>query len=603
MFDRGELAVAMRASMAVPGAFAPVPYNGRLLVDGMLVRNLPVDVARKACADVVIAVPVANPAVTREQLGTFLGVAGQAMNIAISANEKAQLATLTDRDVQIQVILEDIGSSDFSKVPEAIPIGEAAARAAAAALSRYSLTPSAYAEWRGDLGKLAAPPKVTIDEVRVTGLHATSPEVAHALVQSKPGETFDPAKADADASRLVARGDYTAVGYGIAVERGGRNVLTYDAIEKPWGPDYVTFDLNLSTDFKGDTQWGIRVDYEKRWLNRLGGEFRTSVQLGSPNAFAAQFYQPLHAAQQFFVAPVVYANQRLRYLYRGETAVGQYDTRRYGVALDVGAAFGSWGELRVGLLREGAEAKAKTGNPEHPRPRPPFARRGHGAFRLRQRRQAPVPDRGNAGDGVDLFVPARPRRGPPLPDRRLRSGDDAHLARKRPAGRAARRLRPRQQRALLRPVQGRRAVQLLGLSQRATGRPRIRVRRVGVSAPRRLPQRDPRHRDLQRSVARNGQRVQASGRHTGQRRPRRRRPLPRRRLEDRSGLPGLRPLGRRALRGLSLSGLVGRALSALTLPRPAQRSAPLDHFVSASFQRPSAALQAVHVDQDFGGFG
>ena len=130
----------------------------------------------------------------------------------------------------------------------------------------------------------------------------------------------------------------------------------------------MTFDLNLSTDFKGDTQWGIRVDYEKRWLNRLGGEFRTSVQLGSPNAFAAQFYQPLHAAQRFFVAPVVYANQRLRYLYRDETAVGQYDTRRYGVALDVGAAFGSWGELRVGFLREGADAKAKTGNPSIPDP-------------------------------------------------------------------------------------------------------------------------------------------------------------------------------------------------------------------------------------------
>ena len=169
--------------------------------------------------------------------------------------------------------------------------------------------------------------------------------MANALVQTKPGDVYDPAKADADANRLVARGDYTAVGYGIAVERGGRNVLTYDAIEKPWGPNYLTFDLNLSTDFKGDTQWGIRVDYEKRWLNALGGEFRTSLQLGSPNAFAAQLYQPLDAAQRFFVAPVVFANQQLKYLYVAETAVGQYDTRRAGAALDVGAALGSWGEL------------------------------------------------------------------------------------------------------------------------------------------------------------------------------------------------------------------------------------------------------------------
>jgi NTE family protein len=363
VFDRGDLAVAMRASMAVPAAFAPVAFNGRVLVDGMLVRNLPVDVARQTCADVVIAVPLASPAVAREKLGSFLGVAGQALNIAIAANEKAQIATLTDKDVQIRVVLAEIGAADFNKVPEAIPLGEAAARAAAPALSRYSLSPSQYAEWRADLGKLAALPRLTIDAVRVTGLHDTSAAVANALVQTKPGDVYDTAKADADANRLVARGDYTAVGYGIAVERGGRNVLTYDATEKPWGPNYLTFDLNLSTDFKGLTQWGIRVDYEQRWLNALGGEFRTSVQLGSPNAFAAQFYQPLDAAQRFFVAPVVFANQQLKYLYRADTVVGQYDTRRGGAGLDVGTALGSWGELRIGVLREEVDTTPKIGNP------------------------------------------------------------------------------------------------------------------------------------------------------------------------------------------------------------------------------------------------
>ena len=48
---KGDLATAMRASMAVPGVFAPVPWQGRLLVDGGIARNLPVDVARElGCA-------------------------------------------------------------------------------------------------------------------------------------------------------------------------------------------------------------------------------------------------------------------------------------------------------------------------------------------------------------------------------------------------------------------------------------------------------------------------------------------------------------------------------------------------------------------------
>src|SRR5574340_43765 len=248
----------------------------------MLVRNVPVDVARKTCADVVITVPVTNPRATRAQLGTFLGVTGQAMNIAIEANENAQIATLTDKDVLVKVVLDDIGSSDFAKVPEAIPIGEAAARAVADKLSRYSLSPQAYAAWRSHLRVVAEKPRPKVDEVRMAGFVTTNPEVAKAQLQTRPGDTYDPAKADADANRIVARGDYTAVTYGMG-EADGRNVLTFDAVEKPWGPDYLMFDLNLSTDFKGDTGWGIRVDYAKRWINSLGGELRSSGQIGRPN--------------------------------------------------------------------------------------------------------------------------------------------------------------------------------------------------------------------------------------------------------------------------------------------------------------------------------
>jgi len=360
VFDHGELAVAMRASMAVPGAFEPVEYNGRLLVDGMLVRNLPVDVARKTCADVVIAVSVGNPPATRDQLGNFLGIAGQAMNVAIEANENAQLATLKDKDVAVKVVLKDIGSSDFARVPEAIPIGEAAARAAAAELSRYSVSPAEYARWRAGLVKAADEARVRIDEVRVTGLHVTNPQVMKSFLQTRPGDIYTPEKADADANRLVARGDFTAVSYSIDVE-DGRNVLTYDAVEKPWGPNYVMFDLNLSTDFKGQTGWGIRVDYEKRWLNSLGGELRTSMQLGRPNILTAEFYQPLDTQQRFFVAPVVYGKQTPEYLFLDSQAVGQYAVVRYGAELDVGTALGSTGELRLGLMREHVDTSNTVG--------------------------------------------------------------------------------------------------------------------------------------------------------------------------------------------------------------------------------------------------
>ena len=361
VFDHGDLALAMRASMAVPGAFAPVEYEGSLLVDGMLVRNLPVDVARKTCADVVIAVPVHNPAVTRDNLASFPAVAGQAMNIAIDANQNAQLATLTDKDVAIDVLLKDITSGDFNKVPEAIPIGEAAARNVAAALSRYSLPPREYAEWRQGVGKIIAEHSARIDEVRLSGFNVTNPEVARTFLEIKPGDTADRSMADADAKRLIARGDYVAVSYGVVPE-DGRNVLTYRAVEKPWGPNYLMFDVNLSTDFTADTAWGLRVDYEQRWLNSLGGELRSDLQLGRPNILSVEFYQPVETHQRFFVAPSVFGAQTLVYLYQGDTSVAQVDTRRYGAELDGGVALGSWGEYRIGVQRGQVDTSPKVAN-------------------------------------------------------------------------------------------------------------------------------------------------------------------------------------------------------------------------------------------------
>lgn len=369
VFDRGDLAMAMRASMAVPGAFAPVEYDGQLHVDGMLVRNLPVDVARSACADVVIAVPVGSPPRPREMLGSLFAVAGQAMDIAIDANEKAQLATLGEGDVAIPVVLDGIGSVDFAKVPDAIPIGEEAARRVADALSRYRLPPGEYAEWRTGLVKAAAGPAVRIDELRLTGFEATNPEVARTFIRSRAGDPYDPQKADADATRLVGRGDYSAVSYGID-NADGRNVLTLKATEKPWGPNYLLSDINLSTDFRGDTAWGLRMDYERRWLNSLGGEFRTALQFGRPNFFGAEFYQPLDLGQRFFVAPSVFANQTLAYLYGSGGRIAQLDSRRYGIQLDAGAALGTWGEFRAGIMRGEYTADNRIAGSPFPDPGP-----------------------------------------------------------------------------------------------------------------------------------------------------------------------------------------------------------------------------------------
>ena len=136
VIDSGDLATAMRASMAIPGAFAPVETDKYVLSDGGMVRNIPVDVARNLCADVVIVVNLVEQEVKREKLQTATQLLVRSSDVGIMANENLQLATLTDQDIRIDVIMGDITTADFERVPETIPLGEKAARAVADRLAR-----------------------------------------------------------------------------------------------------------------------------------------------------------------------------------------------------------------------------------------------------------------------------------------------------------------------------------------------------------------------------------------------------------------------------------------------------------------------------------
>ena len=135
VLDHGDLATAMRASMSIPGAFAPVIMDKQILADGGLVRNIPIDIARNLCADVVIVVNLVEPAADPAKLQTATQLLSRTMDVMIVANEELQLATLQPGDVRIDVEMGSIGTADFERVPETVPLGEAAARKMSSALT------------------------------------------------------------------------------------------------------------------------------------------------------------------------------------------------------------------------------------------------------------------------------------------------------------------------------------------------------------------------------------------------------------------------------------------------------------------------------------
>lgn len=358
----GDLSVAMRASMAVPGAFAPVRVDNRVLVDGGLVRNLPVDIARDMCADVVIASSLVDPQPSVESLQSALAIVGQVIDVMIKNNERAQLASLHDDDVAIMISLPGMTSGDFEKAPSAIPLGDQAARQVASRLGHYSVSPEAYARWRSGIAHAAsATPKiVTVDEIRVDGLQRTNPDFVRRKIRSRVGEPVSEQQIVADAQRIFAHGDYEKVDYNLEQTEEGA-VLQFLPAEKPWGPNYLRFDLGLMSATGGDTSYVLRADHSREWINSLGGRWTNSLQLGTNALLETRLFQPLGTGERLFVEPRLHWSREQQNVYLGSDRVARYDLAEIAGGFDVGVSLGTWGEWRVGIERKSTDFTVDTG--------------------------------------------------------------------------------------------------------------------------------------------------------------------------------------------------------------------------------------------------
>jgi NTE family protein len=364
VLDHGSVAQAMRASMSVPGALAPVEIDGKLLVDGGIANNLPIDEARKLCADVVIAVNISTPPLKRSEITSALTVAGQLVNFLGKQTVDEQLRRMTARDVLIAPDLGNISAAKFDRSADAIRIGEEAARKLAGSLGRYSLPPEQYAALRTKQIAVAKP-MGTVDEIRFSGLDRTNPKVLSELVETKPGEPLSEEKLGSDLRRIYGRQDFESIGYRIGGDAGPR-ALIIEPKEKSWGPDYLRFGLGLASDFQGDNQFNALVEYRKSWLNRLGGEWTTQVQIGQNTYLATDFYQPVVESGRWFVQPYGAIGQQTRGVFQGDDKVADYLVKSAQVGIQGGAVLGTWGQLAIGPSWTHVNASVDTGSPVLP---------------------------------------------------------------------------------------------------------------------------------------------------------------------------------------------------------------------------------------------
>ena len=340
----GFLADAVRASMAIPGIFAPVELNGRVLADGGMVQNIPVETVRDMGADAVIAVELHLPPGDIAQLGTLSGVLLRAIDVMITQNEHRSLA-LAQAKVSVEV--KGFAVTDYTRVDELAKLGyDAAARQSADLLQFAIIDQTEWEHYLAERQERKAPPMKEVENIVVTGADPDTSRRIENQVSKQLSGSPDLPTIERQLTRIAGAGQFDRLGYE-GFTQNGVPALRITAHEKTYGPPFI--DLAVNVEGSGvaafDFSAGARVTFMD--LFHHGGEWRSDLLFGSSDLGATEFYQPLWQSR-FFVAPYLFASKFARNSFTGLTRIAIFGDERAGGGLDIGFNSGRRSEFRLG---------------------------------------------------------------------------------------------------------------------------------------------------------------------------------------------------------------------------------------------------------------
>lgn len=351
MLDQADtpLFEALRASMAVPGVFSPLRVNGRPLVDGGLVRNLPVDLARQLGADIVIAVNVGTPLLEDREITSAVMVANQMLQILTEQNVQRSLRELQPQDIIIDPDLPGMGFMDFQRADEAMATGRRAALAAGERLAALA-SPTAFAALQAQrLGvPEAALPALPLGDLKITGTRRLNAEALRAELALQPGDRVGRAELTRAVERLDGTGDLDRIETEIDDRDGQRNV-EFKLTEADWAASRLRLGLELYSDFADASSYSLVAMHVANWLNRWGAELRTVARIGSSRGLNTEFYQPLGPGSRWFAsAKLSYSAGASDVFDQGQRAL-RLSSSLSSAQLELGHRIAGLGDLRIGI--------------------------------------------------------------------------------------------------------------------------------------------------------------------------------------------------------------------------------------------------------------
>lgn len=343
VFRNGSLQVALRSTMSLPGIFTPVRSGNHIYVDGGLMNNIPIDVAKDMGADIVLGVHLEVAPLNPDHPLSSVGVLGQSISVVIAANE---LRSMEKADLLISVPLQKFTSLDYEKANEIIQAGYDAAAAKASVLLAFSVDEK---QWQQYLAERTARRRTApIPQfVQVTG---TPPAMATDIqnrMSKLVGKPVSTPKLDRDIMHLSGMGRFSSVGYSMT-DRDGQPGLLIHAQEKSYGPPFVRPLILIDGSDYNNVLFSIGARITFLDFGGFRSELRSDIMVGSQYLADAEYYHPFTPNSDWFFAPRAGVNSQQYNLYSDNKFVASYRLRQALGGLDMGYGFGTSGEVRMG---------------------------------------------------------------------------------------------------------------------------------------------------------------------------------------------------------------------------------------------------------------
>lgn len=355
VISHGSMVKAMQASATVPGALQPAQIEGKLLVDGGIANNMPVDVVKAMGADIIIAVDIGSPLVKKDKLDSTIAVLDQLSNFLTNASTEKQKQLLTDKDVLIRPAIDALSTTDFTIMPLALTLGKEAANGQLYKLSSMSVGPdeyAAYVEAKKAKGKLLmADVRHPINEIVFDNQSKVSLNLLTETLDIKPGQAVSKDELNEALKRIYSLNKFERVDAEFVEGEDGR-ILTVTTKAKSWGPNYFQLGFNWEDDFNSESAISFDMAYTMTDLTFNGGEWRNEVKLGIEKLFATEFYQPLDRDQQFFSRARYQYDTRDWDLYDNNSRILTFDKKTHTIELGIGYNYTLQGMIELGLVAE-----------------------------------------------------------------------------------------------------------------------------------------------------------------------------------------------------------------------------------------------------------